>query len=80
MKSKILSELSKEQLLIEIKSRKNVFYIYCFFVSIMVCSGIFLTIKKGFGVFSYLPIAFLPILIMVRKNYTDSKKELQLRK
>ena len=76
---KVLNELSKEELIIEVKKRNNFFIVSCFFIAIMTCSGIFLFTQQGFGVFTILPVAFLPLLILSSKNKNEAKKELQSR-
>ncbi len=79
MKSKLLSELSKEELIIEVKSRKNYFTVMLFMVTIMLGCAIVLLYMKGFGVFTMLPIVFIAILLNLRNNHIEAKKELESR-
>ena len=53
-------------------------YLMFGFLAVMVSTGIFLTVQQGFGVFTTIPVAFVPILI--RKSVSDAQKELESRK
>lgn len=80
MKQKPLNDLTTADLVIEVKKRQQLVLFFATMLTIIVLSGIFLTIKQGFGVFTTVPIAFVPILILIRKNATEAKKELESRK
>lgn len=48
---------------------------------VMISAGVYLAIKQGFGVFTILPVAFLPILLTniknlkkIREMITESEK------
>jgi uncharacterized membrane protein len=79
MKSKQISEFSNEELVTEVKKRKVLFLAFCGMVALLVCCGIFLTVKQGFGVFTMLPIVFISFIVIIRKNYIDAKIELESR-
>ncbi len=79
MKAKELSDFSKQELQAEIKKRRFFFGVFIGMLITMFCTGIYLTVKQGFGVFTILPVAFLPLLMLIRKSALDAKKELESR-
>ncbi len=79
MKTKELSQFSKEELQAEIKKRRFFFGVFIGMLLTMFSVGIYLTTKQGFGIFSILPVAFLPMLMLIRKSTLDAKKELESR-
>ena len=68
MKKKELSEFSREELVLEVKKRQQFVGFFTGMVIAMVFCGIYLTVKQGFGVFTILPLTFIPILILMRKS------------
>lgn len=80
MKQVSVKELSKAALVIELKKRKQLFALFAAMLGVIVLCGIFLTIEQGFGVFSTVPIAFIPILMLIKKNVSEAQNELNLRK
>ena len=80
MKQKPLNEFSKEELITEVKKRNDFFIVSCVFIGLMTFSAIFLFTQQGFGFFTILPVAFLPLLIISVKNKNEAKKELSSRK
>ena len=79
MKQKPLNEFSKEELIAEVSKRNKFFIVSCFCVILMIVSGVFLFTQQGFGFFTILPLAFLPLLILSSKNKNEAKKELESR-
>lgn len=79
MKQKPLSELTKSDLVIEVQKRKQFYIIYIVILSVILLSGIIESIKNGVGVFTIVPLAFIPIMLLVRKNAIEAKKELDSR-
>jgi hypothetical protein len=79
VKSKLLSEFSIIELTIEVKKRKDLLTVMLVMVGIIVCCGIFQTIKDGFGVFSMFPFVFIGLLLNLRNNHVEAKKELESR-
>jgi Mn2+/Fe2+ NRAMP family transporter len=79
MKQKALSEFSREELQSEVKKRSAFFTVFVFMVFLMVGTAIYLTIKSGYGVFTILPVAFVPLVLMIKKTLADAKKELASR-
>lgn len=79
MKQKALSEFSREELQSEVKKRSAFFTVFVFMVFLTVGTAIYLTIKSGYGVFTILPVAFVPLVLMIKKTLADAKKELASR-
>lgn len=80
MKQVSLKELSKSGVEIELKKRKQLFLLFAALLGVIVLCGIFLTIQQGFGVFTTVPVAFVPLLMLIKKNVNEAKNELELRK
>lgn len=68
--------MSTEVLKKNYKSMKTVIIILSVFMVIMVGSGIYITLSKGFGAVSMLPFAFLPLFILNIVNLKKIKNEL----
>lgn len=68
--------MSTEVLKKNYKSMKTVIIILSVFMVIMVGSGIYITLSKGFGAVSVLPLAFLPLFILNIVNLKKIKNEL----
>lgn len=62
MKQESLSELSLDELKTREKSLKNVAGILGGMMFVMFAVGIYMLFKKGFSVFTVLPVAFFPLL------------------
>ena len=71
-----IAEMSTEVLKKNYKSMKTVIIILSVFMVIMVGSGIYITLSKGFGAVSVLPLAFLPLFILNIVNLKKIKNEL----
>lgn len=76
MKPQPIAEMSTEVLKKNYKSMKTVIIILSVFMVIMVGSGIYITLSKGFGAVSMLPFAFLPLFILNIVNLKKIKNEL----
>ncbi|TDO28657.1 redox-active disulfide protein 2 [Sediminibacterium goheungense] len=79
MKSQPIAEMSTEVLKKNYKTMKMVIIILSVFLLIMVGSGVYITLTKGFGAVSILPIAFLPLFMLNMVNFKKIKKELTAR-
>ncbi len=55
---------------------KMVIIILSVFLVIMVGSGVYITLSKGFGAVSILPFAFLPLFVLNIVNLKKIKNEL----
>jgi hypothetical protein len=66
-----LSTLTIEELVKRAKTTKIASLMLGIILAIQFGIGIFLTISKGFNVFTFIPLAFMPILII---NFTHLKK------
>lgn len=71
MKPQPISEMSTENLKKNYKAMKLVMGILSGMFIVMVVSGVYITLTKGFGTISILPLVFLPIFI---SNITNLKK------
>ncbi len=76
MKSQPIAEMSTEVLKKNYKAMKLVIIILSVFLLIMVGSSVYVTLTKGFGAVSILPIAFLPLFILNIVNRKKIKTEL----
>lgn len=76
MKSPSISEMNTEVLKKNYKTMKMVIIILSVFLFIMVGSGIYITLSKGFGAVSILPFAFLPLFVLNIVNLKKIKNEL----
>lgn len=66
-----LSTLTVEELEKRAKTTKITSIMLAVIIAIQFGIGIFLTLSKGFNVFTVIPLAFLPMLIV---NFTNIKK------
>lgn len=71
MKETDLSKLSLEELKKREKTTKTSTVLLLGMIIVQIAVGVFLTFKQGFSVFTILPIAFFPILVV---NNTNLKK------
>lgn len=71
MKSQPISEMNTENLKKNYKAMKLATGILSGMFMVMVASGIYITMTKGFGAVSILPLVFLPLFI---SNITNLKK------
>lgn len=80
MAEKDLSKFSLEELEKQHKTLKIITSIFLVFLIIMTLCGIYLTLKKGFSVFTILPICFLPLTIVNVTGLKKIKTEIESRK
>ncbi|MBF6640905.1 hypothetical protein IVB69_05395 [Flavobacterium sp. J49] len=66
-----LSTLTTEELEKRAKNTKTASVMLAVIIAIQFGIGLFLTVSKGFNVFTFIPLAFLPMLIV---NFTNIKK------
>jgi hypothetical protein len=71
MKKDNYSTFTLEELKQREKTQKTATGIFIGCVMVMVLAGIFITFKNGFGVFSIMPVAFLPLMIINIKNLKE---------
>ncbi|TDE47044.1 hypothetical protein E0I26_02855 [Flavobacterium rhamnosiphilum] len=79
MKTKRLTDLTEQELIIEQKKRKSISTSYSFIMGMMIGITVYGFIKNGLSFFSLLPIIFLPIFIMNWNNYKEVKNEIKSR-
>lgn len=77
--SESLSHLSNEQLIKSYNTAKGIFIGFIIVFILLIGTAIFITLKKGFGVFSVLPIVFISILIANITNFNMLKAEMKSR-
>ena len=77
--SESLSHLSDEQLIKSYNTAKGIFIGFIVVFILLIGTAVFITLKKGFGVFSVLPIVFITILIANMTNFNTLKAEMKSR-
>lgn len=80
MKEQDLTKLTTEGLKTKEKTLKSYFIFILVAIAIMLFAGIFFMIKMKSPVLTFLPIAFLPLIIVFSKQIKSIKEELQKRK
>jgi hypothetical protein len=70
-----IEELKKKQ-----KTLKSATAVLIGFVIVMSFVSVFLTIKKGIGFFTFLPLFFLSIILINYSNIKKLTKEIELKK
>ncbi len=78
-KSENLSQMSNEELEKSYKVAKGAYIGFVVIFALLVLVALYITVKKGFGVFTMLPLAFIPILIGNIFNYGKIKEEMKNR-
>ncbi|MBP2617686.1 hypothetical protein [Chryseobacterium jejuense] len=74
-----LSELSIEELTIEKKKRTGILIFFSILLGIMIGTCLYVTIKKGVGSLTFMPIAFLPIFLIIWKSQKEVCNEIKSR-
>ena len=74
-----LSQLTSLELSKVERTRKSLFYVLTFLVSIMVLVAIFTTIRKGFTFFTLFPLFFAPMIVNNWLQLKAVKEEVQSR-
>lgn len=77
---KDLTTLTNEELIKEYKNRRFIFGIFIGMVLVMVIASIISILKEKIGASTYVPIAFLPLLIIFWNTFNKAKKEMISRK
>lgn len=77
--SESLAHLSNEELIKSFRTAKGIFIGFVVVFILLIGAAIFITLKKGFGVFTILPIVFISILIANKTNYNKLKEEIRSR-
>lgn len=77
--SESLAHLSNEELIKSFRTAKGIFIGFVVVFILLIGAAIFITLKKGFGVFTILPIVFISILIANKTNYNKLKEEMRSR-
>jgi hypothetical protein len=81
MKSKEnLSQMSNEVLIKNYKSAKGIYIAFAAIFVLLLISCLYLTVAKGFSVFTVLPFTFIPILIANVMSFGKVKEEMKARK
>lgn len=75
-----LSSLTIEELEKRAKTTKTASIMLAVVIGLQFAIGIYLTFKNGFNVFSIIPLAFLPMLIVNFSNIKKIKEEIARRK
>ncbi|MBN9336419.1 MAG: hypothetical protein J0I88_01015 [Chryseobacterium sp.] len=78
-RSENLSELSNEQVLKNLKIARTVLISFSVIFFIMIITCAYISITQGFGVFTFLPLAFLPVLIANIMSHGKVKEEAKSR-
>ena len=79
MQQKELSELTDEQLLKEAKSIKNTKLIDATVIGLLIGVAIFSIVKKGVGLFTFLPLVYIPIATKNKVKINEIEKLLKQR-
>jgi len=79
MKQEELTQMSLDELKSKEKTLKSSMAVLGGMIIVLLIVAVFLTIKQGFGVFSILPIVFLPIFTVNIGNLKKVQNEITLR-
>ena len=71
--------MNDEQLIKSYNTAKGIFIGFIVVFILLIAAAVFITLKKGFGVFSVLPIVFITILIANMTNFNKLKAEMKSR-
>ncbi|MDN3693476.1 hypothetical protein QWZ06_14895 [Chryseobacterium tructae] len=74
-----LSELSIEELKAEKKKRTGILVSFSIILGLMIGTCVYVTIKKGVSSLTFMPIAFLPIFLIIWKSQIDVCNEIKSR-
>lgn len=78
-KSDNLSQLSNEELLKTLKNAKAQFIGFMVFFVLLVIGCNYFTITQGFGIYTMVPVIFIPIIIANIFSYGKIKQEAKIR-
>lgn len=79
MKENPYTKMTLDELNAKAKSLKSITSAFSGILLIMTFAGVFLSIRQGFSVFSVLPVAFLPLLVININSIKKIKEEIQSR-
>lgn len=79
MKENPYAKMTLDELNAKAKSLKSMTSIFSSLLLVMTFVGVFLSIRQGFSVFSVLPVAFLPLLVININSIKKIKEEIQSR-
>ncbi|WP_027385083.1 hypothetical protein [Epilithonimonas caeni] len=79
--AKDITELTDEEILKNVKLTKSVLISFSVIFVLLLAICFYITVTKGFGVFSVLPLTFFPILvtnIIIHRKMADEAKKRNL--
>jgi cytochrome b561 len=79
MKKEEMEKLNLDELIKKEKEAKTGAYVMSFCVIAMFLAGLVTMSLEGWAGFSFLPFAFLPIMIISIQNWKNIKKEIEIR-
>lgn len=79
MKPKSLPEMSLDELKNKEKTLKTAVTVLAVMIFLLFAIGLFLMVKRGFSVFTFLPAVFLPLFTVNLNNLKKTKSEIQSR-
>lgn len=79
-KSENLSKLSNDEFLTTLKKAKNQFIGFMVFFVLLVIGCNYFTFTKGVGIYTMIPVAFIPIIIVNIFSYGKIKQEVKIRR
>lgn len=79
-KSDNLSQLSNEELLKTLKKAKAQFIGFMIFFVLLVIGCNYFSVTRGFGIYTMIPVIFIPIIIANIFSYGKIKQEVTIRK
>lgn len=75
-----LTQLTNEELFLELKKRETSYQTGAFLVGIMIGVAVWSTVKNGFGIFLFTPLLFIYWFRNAKPDYDEVKKEIASRK
>lgn len=79
MKNPKLSDLSIDELTKEEKKRSAAHIAFCIIMGMLVGASIYVTVKKGFSAITTLPLAFMPLYLIIMISWQNARKEIKSR-
>ncbi len=79
MEKKDLTKLTIEELIIELKKRKQGYTIAAFIVGMMIGVAVWSAVKNGFGILLFVPLIFAYWFRNAKSDYDEVKEEINLR-
>lgn len=78
-KSDNLSELTNDEVMKKLKVAKTVYVSFFIIFILLLIACLYLTVSKGFSVFTILPLTFIPLIIANIMSYGKVKEEAKSR-